>query len=61
VAKHVVVCLKWGIDRRHEIRHRHYLGGSLPIGFNNENVTGKVDLKLSGRQQILVLFSRRTI
>ena len=27
----------------------NYLGGSLPIGFNNENVTGKVDLKLSAR------------
>ncbi len=24
----------------------NYLGGSLPIGFNNESITGKVDLKL---------------
>ncbi len=35
----------------------NYLGGALPIGFNNNNVTGKVDLKLSGRQQMSVLFS----
>ena len=36
----------------------NYLGGSLPIGFNNENVTGKVDLKLTARQQVSVLFSQ---
>src|SRR5438093_6339245 len=35
----------------------NYLGGSLPIGFNNENVTGKVDLKLNTQQQVSVLFS----
>ena len=35
----------------------NYLGGSLPIGFNNESVTGKVDLKLNTRQQMSVLFS----
>ena len=35
----------------------NYLGGSLPIGFNNDNVTGKVDLKLTARQQPSVLFS----
>jgi len=35
----------------------NYLGGGLPIGFNNENVTGKVDLKLNPRQQLSVLFS----
>src|SRR5437667_4582931 len=35
----------------------NYLGGSLPIGFNNANVTAKVDLKLSVRQQVSVLFS----
>ena len=35
----------------------NYLGGALPIGFNNNNVTGKVDLKLSARQQLSVLFS----
>ena len=36
----------------------NYLGGSLPIGFNNENVTAKVDLKLSTRQQFSILFAR---
>jgi len=35
----------------------NYLGGSLPIGFNNANVTSKVDLKLRARQQLSVLFS----
>jgi hypothetical protein len=35
----------------------NYLGGSLPIGFNNDNVTGKVDLKVDARQQLSVLFS----
>jgi hypothetical protein len=35
----------------------NYLGGALPIGFNNNNVTGKVDLKLSSRQQLSGLFS----
>src|SRR5262245_42713068 len=35
----------------------NYLGGALPIGFNNENVTGKVDVKLNPRQQVSVLFS----
>jgi len=35
----------------------NYLGGALPIGFNNENVTGKVDLKLNTRQQASILFS----
>ena len=35
----------------------NYLGGALPIGFNNENVTGKVDLKLNTRQQVSILFS----
>ena len=35
----------------------NYLGGSLPIGFNNDNITGKADLKLSQRQQISVLFA----
>jgi hypothetical protein len=35
----------------------NYLGGGLPTGFNNENVTGKVDMKLNLRQQISVLFS----
>src|SRR6266850_2070302 len=36
----------------------NYLGGALPIGFNNESVTGKVDLKLNMRQQLSVVFSR---
>jgi hypothetical protein len=36
----------------------NYLGGSLPIGFNNNSTTVKVDLKLSERQQSSVLFSR---
>jgi hypothetical protein len=36
----------------------NYLGGSLPIGFNNNNVTSKVDLKLSDRQQASMLFAR---
>jgi len=35
----------------------NYLGGALPTGFNNDNVTGKVDLKLNARQQMSVLFS----
>ena len=35
----------------------NYLGGSLPIGFNNDNVTAKVDLKLDARQQLSVLYS----
>src|SRR6185503_3069244 len=35
----------------------NYLGGSLPIGFNNQNFTGKVDLKLNTRQQFSILFS----
>ena len=35
----------------------NYLGGGLPTGFNNDNVTGKVDLKLNVRQQLSVLFS----
>src|ERR1700730_3404809 len=33
----------------------NYLGGSLPIGFNNVNTTGKVDVKLDTRQQASVL------
>ena len=35
----------------------NYLGGSLPVGFNNQNFTGKLDLKLSDRQQASVLYS----
>ena len=35
----------------------NYLGGSLPIGFNNDNVTTKVDLSLSARHQMSVLFA----
>ncbi len=35
----------------------NYLGGALPTGFNNENVTGKVDLRMSERQQLSVLFA----
>ena len=35
----------------------NYLGGSLPIGFNNENLTTKVDLKPTTSQQLSVLFS----
>jgi hypothetical protein len=35
----------------------NYLGGGLPTGFNNDNVTGKADLKLNVRQQLSVLFS----
>jgi len=35
----------------------NYLGGALPTGFNNENVTGKVDLRISERQQFSVLFA----
>jgi outer membrane receptor protein involved in Fe transport len=33
----------------------NYLGGSLPIGFNNDNITSKVDLHLSQRQQLSVM------
>ncbi|HJZ71496.1 MAG TPA: TonB-dependent receptor [Vicinamibacterales bacterium] len=35
----------------------NYLGGTLPTGFNNDNVTGKVDVKLDARQQLSVLFA----
>jgi len=35
----------------------NYLGGSLPIGFNNNNITSKIDLKLTDRQQTSMLFS----
>ena len=35
----------------------NYLGGGLPIGFNNVSFTGKVDVKLNPRQQVSVLFS----
>src|SRR6185369_6399336 len=35
----------------------NYLGGSLPIDFNNENLTTKVDLKPTTSQQVSVLFS----
>jgi outer membrane receptor protein involved in Fe transport len=35
----------------------NYLGGSLPIGFNNVSVTAKVDLKVNDRQQGSLLFS----
>src|SRR5712692_349098 len=35
----------------------NYLGGALPIGFNNQNITAKVDLKLTTRQQASALFS----
>ncbi len=35
----------------------NYLGGLLPIGFNNDNVTTKVDLRLSSRHQVAVLFA----
>ncbi len=35
----------------------NYLGGSLPIGFDNVSITSKVDLKLNERQQGSVLFS----
>lgn len=33
----------------------NFLGGSLPIGFNNDNVTTKVDLTLSSQHQVSVL------
>jgi len=35
----------------------NYLGGQLPIGFNNNNVTGKVDLQLSARERTSVVFA----
>ena len=35
----------------------NYLGGALATGFNNDNVTGKVDLTLNMRHQLSVLFS----
>ena len=38
-------------------RQNNYLGGLLPIGFNNDNVTAKVDLRTSARQQFAVLFA----
>ena len=40
----------------------NYLGGSLPVGFNNQNFTGKLDLKLSAKQQasVLVWYGKRS-
>jgi hypothetical protein len=35
----------------------NFLGGSLPIGFNNDNVTSKVDIHLSAQHQASVLFA----
>jgi hypothetical protein len=35
----------------------NYLGGSLPIGFNNDNITAKVDATRTLRHQLSVLFS----
>jgi hypothetical protein len=35
----------------------NYLGGSLPIGFNNDNVTSKVDVHLSAKHQVALLFA----
>ena len=35
----------------------NYRGGLLPIGFNNDNVTTKVDLRLSSAHQVAVLFA----
>jgi hypothetical protein len=35
----------------------NYRGGNLPIGFNNDNVTAKVDLNLTARQQMSVMFA----
>jgi hypothetical protein len=35
----------------------NYLGGSLPIGFNNDNVTAKVDMNLSNPHRMSVLFA----
>jgi hypothetical protein len=35
----------------------NYLGGSLPIGFNNDNVTAKVDMNISDRHRGSVLFA----
>jgi hypothetical protein len=36
----------------------NYLGGNFPIGFNNDNVTTKIDLNLSTAHRASVLFSR---
>ena len=35
----------------------NYLGGSLPIGFNNDNVTSKVDVNVSDAHRLSVLFA----
>jgi hypothetical protein len=35
----------------------NYRGGALPIGFNNDNVTTKVDMNLSERHRTSVLFA----
>ena len=35
----------------------NYLGGALPTGFNNSNVTSKVDFRASNKQQLSVLFA----
>ena len=37
----------------------NYLGGSLPIGFNNDNFTGKFDLKLDRATAVLVSLRAR--
>jgi hypothetical protein len=35
----------------------NYLGGLLPIGFKNDNITTKVDVRLAARHQVSVLFA----
>ena len=35
----------------------NYLGGNLPIGFDNQNLTMKIDVHLSAKQQASVLFA----
>ena len=39
----------------------NYLGGNLPIGFDNDNVTAKVDVTMTSRQQasVMVAYGRR--
>ena len=42
-------------DPTNDALQNNYLGGNLPIGFNNDNVTVKVDLAMTPKQQMSVM------
>ena len=48
-------------DPTNDTLQNNYLGGNLPIGFNNDNVTVKVDLAMTPKQQasVMVAYGRR--